>query len=295
MESTVISSEACNMTTSESGRIVVRTPPELRVHPALEEIGLHALLSELDEAARREDQCEHKEPIFVTHNGLILAGFGRWRVAVLRQIATIECVEYSLTDENALQFMLSLQRRHNGWNSFIRIRLALRLEQSLHQSALNNMQLGGKYKGSANLPKAAQIHVREQIASIAGVGGRNVSKVKEILEKGHPRIISELVKGSVSINRAHSLCRLPLRSQIEALTEEYCGHAIAEVENELFIQTGNDVSTLDPAAVLNNLQHQEQQQSGSVLVQLSRRKRTVILVGQDLQRLMEKNVISSQL
>jgi len=203
-------------------------------------------------------------------------------------------VEYSLTDENALQFMLSLQRRRNCWNSFIRIRLALKLEGSLHQCALKNMQLGGKYKGSANLPKAAEIHVREQIASIAGVGGRNVSKVKEILEKGHPRIIGDLVNGSISINRAHSLCRLPLRNQIEALTEEYCGRAVSEVENELSIQTGNDISTLDPAAVLNNLQQQEQQQPGSVLVQLSRRKRTVILVGQDLQRLMDQGVVSSQ-
>jgi hypothetical protein len=96
---------------------------------------------------------------------------------------TIECLEYTLTDEDALLFMLSLQKRRNHWNPFIRIRLALKLEGALQQRALTNMQMGGKYKGSATLPKAAQIDVREQIAAIAGSGGRNVSKVKEILDK----------------------------------------------------------------------------------------------------------------
>ncbi len=35
------------------------------------------------------------------------------------------------------------------------------------------MRLGGKHKGSATLPKAAHIDVREEMAAIAGVGSRN--------------------------------------------------------------------------------------------------------------------------
>lgn len=118
--------------------------------------------------------------------------------------------------------MLSLQKKHNYWNPFVRIRLALKLEGTLQQRALVNMQLGGKHKGSAILPKSAQIDVREHIAAIAGVGGRNVSKVKEVLEKGHPRILGGLANGSISINSAHQFCRLPSSKQLEALTEEYC-------------------------------------------------------------------------
>jgi hypothetical protein len=112
-----------------------------------------------------------------------MAGFGPWRIAVLRQVPTIECLEYALADEGALQFILSLQKRRNHWNPFIRIRLALKLEGALQQRALTNMQTGGKYKGSATLPKASQIDVREEIAAIAGAGGRYVSKVKEILDR----------------------------------------------------------------------------------------------------------------
>jgi hypothetical protein len=199
------------------GRTVVRSLQELRIHPVLEEIGFCAVLPELQEVLRCQDTMMPEQPILVTQNGVILAGFGRWRMAVSRQLPSIECLEYTLTDDDALQFMLSLQKRGNRWNAFIRIRLALRLEETLQQRAVTNMQMGGRYKGSATLPKAAQIDVREQIAAIAGAGGRNVSKVKEILDKGHPRILGELAYGSISINRAHLLCGLPRSTQTEAL------------------------------------------------------------------------------
>jgi hypothetical protein len=271
------------MTVQEGGRTVVRALEELRVHPALEEIGFCAFLPELNEATRSQDQMSPEEPICVTHAGLILSGFGRWRMAVLRQVPSIECVEYSLTSEDALQLMLSLQKRRSGWNTFIRIRLALKLEKTLQQRALTNMQMGGKHKGSATLPKAAQIDVREQIATMAGVGGRNVSKVKEILEKAHPRIKDELLNESISINRAHLLCRIPLRRQLEALTQEYCDRAVSEVEGELLFRQGKNIPMLEATAVLNTLLELEVVQPGSVSVQLSRRRRSVILVGEDLQ------------
>lgn len=263
--------------------MVVRTLEGLRVHPALEEIGWYGFLLEIGEAAQSDDQMSTEEPIFVTQTGLILSGFGRWRFAASRRLKQIECVEYSLTDENALHFMLSLQRRRNAWNPFVRIRLALQLEKTLQQRALTNMQTGGKYKASATLPKAAQIDVREQIAAVAGVGSRNVSKVKEILEVAHPRIKDELLNGSISINRAHLLCRLPLRAQLEALTEEYCTRAASEVEEGLFPRYGKDKPVIAATAVLDRLQQQELQQPGSVSVHFSQRKRSVILVGKDLQ------------
>ena len=270
------------MTVPKTGRTVVRALEELRTHPALDVIGSCAFLPDLNEAARSPDQSSPEEPIFVTQAGLILAGFGRWRLALSRKIPTIECVEYCLTEEDALQFMLAVEKRRNGWNSFIRIRLALNLERPLQQRALINMQMGGKHKGSATLPKAAQIDVREQIAAIAGAGARNVSKVKEIIEKSHPRILGELASGSISINRAHRFCRLPFAKQLEALTEDYCDKVADDIERGLFRQ-GNGNRALEVKTVLNSLQQQELQLPGSVSIHLSRRKRSVILVGEDFQ------------
>jgi hypothetical protein len=266
----------------DDGRTVVRSPEELRIHPALEETGFCAFLPELQEVARCQDLMLPEQPVLVTHNRVIVAGFERWRMAVSRRVPTIECLEYTLTDEGALQFMLSLQRRRNYWNPFIRIRLALKLEGALQQRALANMQMGGKYKGSATLPKAAQIDVRQQIAAIAGAGGRNVSKVKEIVDQGHPRILGELANGSISINRAHQLCRLPFANQLEALTEEYCDRVSGHIEGDLLWQ-GKVSRPLEVTAVLKILQQQEEHQPGSVSIQFSRRKRTVILAGEDVR------------
>jgi len=271
------------MNVQESGRTVVRVLEELRVHPAVAEIGFGAFLADLNEAARSQDHMPPVEPIFVTHTGLILAGFGRWRLAVYQKTPTLECVEYNLPEEDALRFMLTLQRRRNGWNPFIRIRLALKLEQTLQQSALINMQLGGKHKGSATLPNAAHIDVREQMATIAGVGARNVSKVKEILERGHPRIIGELLNGSISINRGHLMCRLPLQKQLDALTEEYCGRVASDVERKVLSGQNLQQPAADATTVLDMLQQQERLQPGSIAVRLSRRKQSAILLGDYLQ------------
>ncbi|MGA9353914.1 MAG: hypothetical protein WBV46_09510 [Terriglobales bacterium] len=145
--------------------------------------------------------------------------------------------------------------------------------------------MGGKYKGSATLPKAAQIDVRAQIAAIAGAGDRNVSKVKQILDKGHPRILGELANGSISINRAHQFCRLPFAKQLGALTEDYCDQVASAVEVD-FLRQDKDNRPCETRAVLQRLQQQEECQPGSVSIQFSRRKRSVILVGEDLQSRM---------
>src|SRR5436305_9666897 len=115
-------------TVRDDGRTVLRFLQELRIHPALEETGFCAFLPELQEVARCQDPVLPEQPVVVTHDGLILAGFVRWRIAVSRRVPSIVCLEYTLTDEDALQFMLSLQKSRNYWNSFIRIRLALKLE-----------------------------------------------------------------------------------------------------------------------------------------------------------------------
>ncbi len=291
IEVAIVLGQPSGMTSArDDGRTVVRSLQDLRIHPALEETGFCAFLPELQEMARYQDPVLPEQPVVVTHNGAILAGFGRWRLAVSRQVQTIECIEYTLTDEDSLRFMLSFQKRRNHWNPFIRIRLALKLEEVLQQRGLANMQIGGKYKGSATLPKAAQIDVREQIAAIAGAGGRNVSKVKVILDKGHPRILDELASGSISINRAHHFCRLPCAKQLEALTEEYCDRVASDIEGDLLWQDKENRG-LEAKAVLRTLQQQEERQRGSVSIRLSRRKRSVVLVGEDLQALISQNVV----
>ena len=66
------------------GRPVVRSPEQLRLHRALEELGWIGVIDEFNDAARLTNPSV-TEPILITTNGTILAGFGRWRLAVFER------------------------------------------------------------------------------------------------------------------------------------------------------------------------------------------------------------------
>src|SRR3974377_2304590 len=69
---------------------VVRVPELLRLHPALAELGSIDLVGEINEAAQMKDQLA-VEPILITTSGIILSGFGRWRLAVLEGGKEVHC------------------------------------------------------------------------------------------------------------------------------------------------------------------------------------------------------------
>jgi hypothetical protein len=167
----------------------------------LEEVGWTGVIDQFNEAASLRHPSV-TEPILITTNGTILAGFGIWQAAVFYGRHEIHCIEYPLREDESLQFILTYHQSRRGWNDFVRICLALKLELYFQQRARDNMSAGGKYKGSANLPEAQRIDVREEIAGIAAVCPRNVSNVKNILEVAHPRLLEALRDGTLTIDRA---------------------------------------------------------------------------------------------
>ena len=263
------------------GHPVVRIPEQLRLHRALEELDWTGGIDEFNDAARLRNQSA-PGPILVTTNGTILAGFGRWRLMVFEGRHEIHCIEYSLREEESLQFIISHHQPRRGWNAFIRIRLALKLEPYFQQRALDNMRAGGKYKGLANLPEAQQIDVRQEIARVAGVGARNVSNIRTILQTAHPRLIEALRDGTLTINRAIQFCKLPRAEQLEQFIRYSEERATNKVIRRSIARPKEENITPDVVTVLNALQQREGRQPGSVEVRVGRQQRTVVLIGQDL-------------
>jgi hypothetical protein len=265
------------------GRQVVRSPQQLRSHPALDRLGWSGGIREFNEAARLTN-LSVTEPILITTNGIILAGFGRWRSALLDGRHEINCIEYPLSENEALQFIISHHQPQPGWNAFVRIRLALTLEPYLQQKALENMRVGGKYKGLANLPEARHIDVRQEISNFAGFGAyaRNVSNVKTILQTAHPRLIEALTDGRLRINRAVQWCNLPKALQVEQFILYSEERATSRVIRRYIGRPKEEEIRLDVVTVFDALQQQEARQPGSVAVRVGRHKRTVVLIGQDL-------------
>lgn len=263
-----------------TGRSVIRFSEELRVHPALEELGFIGVVGEVSESARFTSQAV-LEPILITKDGIILAGLERWRVAQSAGRQQLECIEYSIGDGDSLPFILAYHRGRRGWNPFLRICLALKMEPHLQQKALDNMCAGGKYKGSAKLPDLQHIDVREEIATAAAVCARNVSKVKKILKLAHPRLIEALRDGTLTINRAMQFCEYPKSEQLEQFTQSCEKRAISKIIAQAVIQGKAEETLPNARELLDSLRAQELNQPGSVLVLVGRLQRTVILIGKD--------------
>jgi hypothetical protein len=258
--------------------LVVRVPEQLRIHPALEELALIGALDEVNETA----QFQSDEPIPITKNGVVLGGFGRWRLALLQGIREVQCIEYPIGEEDAIQFILNHCKPRRGWNAFARIQLALTLEPALQRRALDNMRAGGKYKGLANLPEGQRLDVRQQIARAAGVGVRNVSNVKTILKTAHPRLVAALREGRLTINAAIQLCKLSKSEQLERFIRRSDERETNKVIRRSIARPKEQTTSPDAAILLDSLRQQESRRPGSVVVRLSPCQHTVILVGQDL-------------
>jgi hypothetical protein len=265
------------------GHPLFRFPGQLRMHPALNELGWVGGISELNEAARLTNPSV-TEPILITTSGIVLAGLGRWRSALLNSGQALNCIEYPLSEEEALQFIISHHQPHRGWNAFIRIRLAPTLEPYLQQKALEHMRAGGKYKGLANLPEAQHIDVRQEIARNAGTGAcaRNVSNVKMILQFAHPRLIDALTDGTLRISRAVSLCKLAKIEQLEQFIRYSEERAITKVIRQSIARSKDEKIRPDVVRLLETIQRHETQRPGSVDIRFSRDEHIVILVVRDL-------------
>lgn len=271
--------------TCREGRPVVRSPQQLRLHRALEQLGWVGVIDEFNKASGQAN-APVPEPVLITTNGTLLAGFGRWHVALVKGRPEIPCIEYALDEDQSLQFILTHHQIRRGWNDFVRIRLAVTLKSSFRQRALDNMRVGGRYKGSANLPEVQRIDVSQAIANIAGVCARNVRNVETILETAHPRLIQALQDGTLKINRATQFCKLPRATQLETFIRYSEERATNNVIRHSIRQQKEQKTSLDVVVVLDALLRQEARQPGSVTIRAVRHKRTVVLLSQDLMALL---------
>jgi hypothetical protein len=250
------------------------------MHPALDGLDVIDLVTELNEAARLSAQPV-PEPVLITTNGTLLAGFGRWRLAVFEGRKEIDCLEYQISDDDSLQFILNHHQPRSGWNAFVRIRVALTRKPSLQQKALDNMRAGGKCKGWANLPDARRFDVRKEIGRIAGSGPRNVSNVEKILDSAHLRLIEALHIGTLTINGALQFCKFPKTEQLERFILHSEDREIAKVVRRAIHRPEQKEHDLDVVSVLQALVQQETGKPGSVAVRIIDSPSTVVLVRQD--------------
>jgi hypothetical protein len=198
------------------GRLVTCHPDELRPHPSYTRHNLSVHACQLSAVAELGDLA-FREPLAITQDHIILDGFARWTLARLQGRSTLACIEYEMSEVEALQHLLQRHRRSSGLNDFIRICLALELEPFLNSKGRARQQAGGQNKGSSILTEAERLDVRKEIARIAGVSVGNVTKVKQLTTPPHSDIIKALREKELSIHRAWLWRKLSPEEQREKL------------------------------------------------------------------------------
>jgi hypothetical protein len=258
------------------GHQVVRSPGALRLHPAFNDLNLSGWLINSESQGKPQDV---HEPILITNQDILLAGFAEWHAAVCAGQGKIVCTECALNPDEALQLILTLHRPRAAWNDFTRIELALEQEPYFQSKALANQIAGGKYKGLANLPKAQHIDVREEIADLAGVCSRTVGNVKWILKKAHPSTVEALHNGTITINAALEICKVAATRQVEELARYLARRANNKTYREYIDKLQVEQLSADLSVFLASLQQFEAANPGSVEVRSGTGKKTVIIIG----------------
>ena len=199
-------------------RLVTLSLDQLYPHPSYVKHNLSVSVPQLTALVAVGDFVAW-QPIMVTQAGIVIDGYARWELARRQGRRSILCLEYELSEEEALRRLILSHRPSQGFNGYCRSLLALDLEPYLRERARENQQVGGHSKGSTNLTEAQRIDVRSQAADVANVSTGNFTKAKLVVAHADP-VIQEATKcGEVRVHRAWQWSSLSRQHQLEKLEE----------------------------------------------------------------------------
>ena len=271
------------------GRFISCQVDELRPHPSYARHQCMVSPSVLSMLAER-GHFAFDEPLIVTRNRAIIDGYGRWALARRQGRTTVACIEYDLTDDQALHWLLHRHRRVEGLNAFCRILLALDLELWFRERARVNQSVGGQNKGSSKLTEAERVDVRSDVAAAAGVSVGNVTKVKQVVTTAPAELQDALRNGEVSIHRAWLWRAMSSENQRRALMLYRGERGVKRTIRHLISKhmSNNAVSTesVGFAGFARRLSHLQSPQHASVVVAAVDVPGKALFVTEELLRLL---------
>jgi hypothetical protein len=268
-------------------RIVTCAPHDLRPHPSYSRHGLTVPVRKLL-ALKQRGALAFAEPLAITRNRTIIDGYARWELAKETGRTSLSCIEYELSDAEALQWFLERHAPSTGLNAFTRIMLSLDLEPSFLDKARSNKQLGGRHKGWSNLTKAEEIHVRSKVAQVAGVSVGNVTKVKQLKGSCALEYIEALYRREISIHWAWKRRNAAPEDQLDALGRfRFQKGLLGEIRQRASLQRKSRLSTPQHAGdVLSRLNDFPNDELASIRVTILRSPGHEIFITQGLAEMI---------
>ena len=164
----------------------------------------------------------------ITWNGVIVDGHTRYEICKNFNIP-FKTVEKSFENEDAaVEWIMFNQLARRNLNDVQRGRIALKLKESIAARAKEKQYQGtNQYSLSADLPEASEpIDTRKELAKIAGIGERTLSKIEKV-DKEAPAPIREAMGKSISIDKAAKL-NTALKDTPEAERDNEAKRLLAE-------------------------------------------------------------------
>ena len=256
---------------------------ELRPHASYVRLRLTVPASKLS-ALAEQGELAFREPLAITRDRIVIDGYARCELARLKKRLVLPCIEYELTEEESIRWILQKHRRSNGMNDFCRILLAMELEPCLKAKALSNQRFGGRKKASSNLTEGRTIDVREEIAAAAGVSVGNVTEVKQLIGNGHPEVIDALRGSEVSIHRAWTWSKESKDLQIEAVRTHRAEKGVNKSIRDLISRHKQKQKPTVPnlGSLIKQLSDLEPYENSTVQVLLIKAPGKIICVSEDL-------------
>lgn len=177
------------------------------------------------------DGC--REPIVLWSSDdrlVIVDGHNRYRICNELEIK-FDTVLYDFSGRDEVKlWIINNQFGRRNINDFQRAELALKAEPLIAARAKERMISGVKANPTANLPEGTS-ETRDELAALAGISARNISKAKNIIEDGAPELLEKVRSGDVSINAASNIAELPRERQAEIVArgEEEIKRAYKEI------------------------------------------------------------------
>jgi hypothetical protein len=256
---------------------------ELHPHPSYVRLRFTVPVSKLSALAEQGDLA-FREPLVITRERIVIDGYARLELARRQGRPTLPCIEYELTEEEALRWLLQRHRRSNGLKDFCRILLALELEPYFRTRALSNQRLGGQGKGSSRLTEAERVDVRKEIADAAGVSLGNVTKVKQLVGTAYYELLDALRSGEISIHRAWKWSLESPERQIDALRSYRTNKGVNKAIRDLISrqEPTNRPTAPDLGSLVRRLSALKPDECGSINVSVIRVPGKTIFVTEGL-------------
>lgn len=197
-------------------RLLICRLDELHPHPSYARHRLTVSASQLSALIAYGDLA-FRAPIVITRDRLIIDGYARLELARRQGHATILCIEFDLSGEESLCWLIQTHLPSRGLSAYCRILLALDLEPSLRERARANQQAGGRNKASPSLTEPNNLDVRSEVAAVARASAGNVTKVKQLRKTAHAEVEQAVRTGEISIHKAWQWSRNAPKKQLENL------------------------------------------------------------------------------